>query len=138
MTDTRRAVVIDDEPDLSAYIESILTEHGFEVRTANDAAAGEALIREDPPDLVCLDLMMPGRSGTHLFARLTKDEATKDIPIVMITGIREKLNIDWGEIVGGFKTRHPEGFIEKPIDPVRLMRVVEDVLEHGREGVQYG
>ena len=56
----------------------------------------------------------------------------------MITGIKDKLNIDWGEIAGRFKSRQPEGFIEKPIDPVRLMRVVEDVLEHKRKGVQYG
>ena len=74
MTDAaaKRAVVIDDEPDLTAYIESILVEHGFEVRTANDATSGEKLIREDPPDLICLDLMMPGRSGTHLFVRLKR------------------------------------------------------------------
>ncbi len=138
MTDVKRAVVIDDEPDLSEYIKTILVEHGFEVRTANDATGGEQLIREDPPDLVCLDLMMPGRSGTHLFSRLKKDEATRPIPIIMITGIKEKLNIDWGEIAGGFKTRHPDGFVEKPIDPVRLMRVVEDVLREERQGVSYG
>ena len=119
-------------------LRSLEGEHGFEVRTANDAKAGENLIREDPPDLVCLDLMMPGRSGTHLFARLKGDDATKSIPIIMITGIKDKLNIDWGEIAGGFKSRQPEGFIEKPIDPVRLMRVVEDVLVHGRDGVQFG
>ena len=134
----RRAVVIDDEPDLTAYISSILEEHGFQVRVANDATTGEKLIREAPPDLVCLDLMMPGRTGITLFSRLKRDETTKDVPVVMITGIKEKLNIDWAEIAGGLKAHHPEGFVEKPIDPVRLMRVVEDVLEHGREGVQYG
>jgi len=138
MADNRRAVVIDDEPDLCAYIESILTEHGFEVRTANEAVGGEKLIRTDPPDLVCLDLMMPGRSGIQLFSRLKGDGETKSIPIIMITGIKDKLNIDWGEIAGGMKSRRPEGFIEKPIDPVRLMRVVEDVLVHRRDGVQYG
>ena len=138
MAETRRAVVIDDEPDLCVYIESILTEHGFEVRTANDAAGGEQMVRTDPPDLICLDLMMPGRSGIQLFARLKGDDETKKIPIIMITGIKDKLNIDWGEIAGGMKSRKPEGFIEKPIDPVRLMRVVEDVLVHKRDGVQFG
>ena len=72
MTDTRQAVVIDDEPDLTDYIESILLDHEFTVRTANNAKDGEALIREAPPDLVCLDLMMPGRTGIQLFARLIR------------------------------------------------------------------
>jgi CheY-like chemotaxis protein len=138
MADKKRAVVIDDEPDICDYISSILMEHGFETRTANEARAGEDLIRDNPPDLICLDLMMPGRSGIQLFARLKGDDATKHIPLIMITAIKEKMNIDWGEIAGGLRSRKPEGFIEKPIDPVRLMRVVEDVLEHKKEGVQFG
>ncbi|MHC4472935.1 MAG: response regulator [Planctomycetota bacterium] len=138
MTETRRAVVIDDEPDLCAYIQSILEEHGFAVRTANDAKGGEQLIRADPPDLICLDLMMPGRSGVNFFGRLRGDDATSSIPIIMVTGIKEKLNIDWSEIASGLKARQPDGVVEKPIDPVRLMRVVEEVLEHGETGAQPG
>jgi len=138
MADRKRAVVIDDEPDICNYISTLLQEHGFETRMANDAATGEGLIREDPPDLVCLDLMMPGRTGIQLFVRLRKDEATAEVPLIMITGIKEKLNIDWAEISRGLRKRKPDGFIEKPIDPVRLMRVVEDVLEHKKHGVQFG
>ncbi|MBW2528913.1 MAG: response regulator [Deltaproteobacteria bacterium] len=138
MGDKKLAVVIDDESDICDYIASVLTEHGFETRTANEARGGEDLIRDAMPDLVCLDLMMPGRTGIQLFARLKGDETTKELPVIMITGIKDKLNIDWGEIAGGLRKRKPDGFIEKPIDPVRLMRVVEDVLEHPKEGVQYG
>ena len=136
MNEPRRAVVIDDEPDLAEYIQSILEDHGFSVRTANEAKSGEDLIREDPPDLVCLDLMMPGRSGVHLFSRLRGDESTNGIPVIMITGIKEKLNIDWTEIQGRLKARKPDGVVEKPIDPVRLMRVVDQVL--GRQGARFG
>jgi len=138
MADQKRAVVIDDEQDICDYIASILVEHGFEARKANEARTGEDLIRKEPPDLICLDLMMPGRSGIQLFVRLKGDDTTKGIPVIMITGIKDKLNIDWAEIAGGLRARKPEGFIEKPIDPVRLMRVVEDVLEHKKKGVQFG
>lgn len=138
MADNKVAVVIDDEPDVCRYIASILQEHGFETRTAHEAQTGEELIREDSPDLICLDLMMPGRTGIQLFIRLKKDPATSQIPLIMITGIKEQMNIDWKEIAGGLRTRKPDGFIEKPVDPVRLMRVVEDVLEHQKEGVQFG
>ena len=138
MTESRRVVVIDDEADLCRYIASILEDHGFETSTAQDAVTGEELVRENPPDLICIDLMMPGRSGIQLFARLKGDETTRDIPLIMITGIKEKLNIDWGDIAKGLRTRVPEGFIEKPIDPVRLMRVVEDVIARKKEGIQFG
>lgn len=130
----RTAVVIDDETDLTTYISSILEEKGFEVRTANDAAAGEALIRESPPDIVLLDLMMPGRSGVQLFARLRGDQATRHIPLVMVTGIKEKLGIDWGEAADRFSARKPDGVVEKPIDPEALIKVVEEALAGAPKG----
>jgi two-component system, OmpR family, phosphate regulon response regulator PhoB len=135
---SRRAVVIDDEPDLCSFISSILEDNGFECQSANDAASGEDLVLEDPPDLICIDLMMPGRSGIQLMSRLKGKDETKEIPLIMITGIKEQMNIDWGDIAKGLHSRKPDGFIEKPIDPARLMRVVEDVLVHGKEGVQFG
>jgi CheY-like chemotaxis protein len=135
MATTKRAVVIDDQPDICNYIASILTEHGLEASTAHDATEGEALIRANPPDLICIDLMMPGRSGVQLFARLKGDEATKHIPLIMITAIKEKLNIDWQEIAKGLHARRPDAVIEKPVDPVRLMRTVEDVLARAKQPV---
>jgi len=124
----RTAVVIDDEKDLTAFLASILEENGFAVRTANEAVTGEEMIRDEPPDIILIDLMMPGRTGIQLFTRLRGDAATRDIPMVMVTGIKEQMGIDWGEIVDRFKSRRPDGFVEKPIDPERLMRVVNGVL----------
>lgn len=138
MAENKTAVIIDDEPDIRRYIESILQDHGFETCTAENAREGEDLIRDNPPDLICLDLMMPGRSGIQLFARLKKDEALQDIPLIMITGIKEEMNIDWGDIAQGLRTRKPDGFIEKPVDPARLMRVVEDVMAKKGDSVQFG
>jgi len=124
----RTAVVIDDELDITTYLSSILESHDFEVRVAHDATSGEKLIRDMPPELILIDLMMPGRSGIQLFARLRGDELTKQIPLVMVTGIKEQMGIDWGEIVDRLKARRPDDFIEKPIDPETLMEVVNTVL----------
>lgn len=126
------AVVIDDEPDLTTFISTILETDGFQVRTANDASAGEELILQQPPDVILMDLMMPGRSGVHLFARLSKNETTKDIPMVMVTGIKDQMGVDWGEVAGQFSVRQPDGYVEKPIDPDRLMSVVRGVLSGER------
>jgi DNA-binding response OmpR family regulator len=122
------AVVIDDEVDLTNYMSAILEENGFRVHAANDGATGQALVREKSPDLILLDLMMPGTSGVQTFAKLRGDEATKRIPLIMVTGIKEKMGIDWGEMVDRFKARKPDGFIEKPIDAEKLMKVVNGVL----------
>ena len=136
----RRAVVIDDEEDLTTYLSAILEENGFSVRTANNAEDGERLIREDPPDLICLDLLMPGKTGINLFLRLRRrEEPLKDVPLIIITGIKEQINVDWKDIVSRSRARVPDGFIEKPVTPQRLMRVVNDVFKgESKERVQFG
>jgi twitching motility two-component system response regulator PilH len=136
----KKAVVIDDEEDLITYFSSILEENGFSVRTADNAADGEKLIREDPPDLICLDLVMPGKTGINLFMRLRrKDEPLNTIPLIIITGIKEQLNVDWKDIVSRSRARTPDGFVEKPVTPERLMRVVNNVLSsEPKKEVQFG
>ena len=124
----KHVLVIDDEPDISSYVSSILEGSQYSVETANSAMEGERIIRDRRPDLILLDLMMPGRTGIQFFVRLKGDEETKDIPLIMVTGIKDKLNIDWQEIVSKLRARVPDGFVEKPIEPVHLMKVVEDVL----------
>ncbi|MFA4916852.1 MAG: response regulator [Syntrophales bacterium] len=135
----KRAVVIDDEEDLTTYFSTILEENGFSVKTANNAEDGEKLVREEPPDLICLDLLMPGRTGINLFLRLRRrDEPLRDIPLIIISGIKEQINVDWKDIVKRSQIRVPNGFIEKPVTPQRLMRVVNDVLNNPSQEVQLG
>lgn len=124
----KKAVVIDDEKDLTTYLTTILEENDFSVKAANDAVSGEQLIREEQPDLILIDLVMPGRTGIQLFTKLRKDPDTKNIPLVMVTGIKEQMQVDWGEIVDRYSARKPDGFVEKPIEPVRLMSVVNAVM----------
>ena len=133
---TRSALVIDDEADIRNYISTILEEHGWTVRTAATAEEGERLVRESRPEVILLDLVMPGQSGIQLFARLRGNESTRKIPLVMVTGIKEQLNIDWKEIVTRLKARVPDGFIEKPIDPTRLAQLVENVVSRPEQGLQ--
>ncbi len=129
----KHVLVIDDEPDITSYIASILEGSQYTVQTTNNAKDGERIFRENSPDLILLDLMMPGRTGIQLFVRLKGDKETKDIPLIMVTGIKEQLNIDWQEIVSKMKARAPEGFVEKPIEPAHLLNVIEDVLSKGEE-----
>lgn len=125
-------MVIDDEKDMITYLSSILEDHNFSVRSASNAEEAEKIILDDPPDLICLDLLMPGRNGIQFFARLRGNEKTRHIPCVMITGIKEQLNIDWKEIVSKLKARVPDGFIEKPVDPAQLIDIVKKAMNKTR------
>ena len=123
-----KAVVVDDDPDICRYVSAILVEHGFETLTANDAHAGERLIRTLAPALVCLDLMMPGRTGLQLFLRLRADESLRRVRIIIITGIELALGVDWQTVEASFGKERPDGVVHKPIDPAALIRVVRDAL----------
>jgi len=130
----KTAVVIDDEVDLTEYISTILEEGGFKVYSANDAKSGEDLVRKHTPQVILIDLMMPGRSGVQLFVRLRGNEVSKETPLVMVTGIKTQMGVDWGEVVERFKVRQPDGFVEKPINPELLLSVVNGVISREQSG----
>ncbi|MEW6363774.1 MAG: response regulator [Acidobacteriota bacterium] len=127
----RLALVIDDELDIRNHISAVLEDHGWDVQTAGTSEEADQVIQDTRPDLILLDLVMPGRGGPMFFARLRGDDRTKSIPVIMVTGIREQLHIDWKEFVGKLKARVPDGFIEKPIDARELANMVERVTAGG-------
>jgi twitching motility two-component system response regulator PilH len=122
-----RALVIDDEPDQTTYLSTVLKDHGWEARTANSADEGLALAQEEAPDVVLLDVMMPERGGLSTLVALRKDPRTRSVPVVLVTGIQDTLTHDFGNFLDRFKRHHPDAYVEKPIDPERLMKTLEEV-----------
>jgi CheY-like chemotaxis protein len=86
----KTAVIIDDEPDVTTYFETFLTDNGWSVRSANDPNEGIAMAQEDPPAVVLLDVMMPERGGLSTLIALRKDERTAKVPVVLVTGIQDR------------------------------------------------
>ena len=122
-----RALVIDDEPDQTTYVSTLLEDQGWQVRSANSAAEGLALAQEEVPDVVLLDVMMPERGGLSTLIALRKDEKTKAVPVVLVTGIQETLTHDFASFLDRFKKHHPDAYLEKPVDPEKLLRTLEEV-----------
>jgi len=122
-----RALVIDDEPDQTTYLSTLLNDHGWEARTANSADEGLALAQADVPDVILLDVMMPERGGLSTLVALRKDERTKSVPVVLVTGIQDELTHDFGHFLDRFKKYHPDAYVEKPVDPDRLLETLERV-----------
>lgn len=110
-----RIVAVDDEPVNLLVVEGYLHPHGYDVRTAEDGPSGLALIRSAHPDVVLLDVMMPGMTGLEVCEQLKNDPATAGIPIVLLTALDAKEHRKNGLIVGA------DEFLMKPIDEAELL-----------------
>ncbi len=122
-----RALVIDDEPDQTTYLSTLLDDQGWKTRTANSADEGLALAREEVPDVVLLDVMMPERGGLSTLIALRKDPTTQAVPVVLVTGIQDTLTHDFGNFLNRFKKHHPDAYLEKPVDAEKLLKTLEQV-----------
>ena len=124
METRRKILVIDDEPDVVSYLSAFLEDEGFEVFAAGNGPDGLRLAREQAPDLITLDITMPGMSGIEVLTTLRRDEHLSCIPVIIITGVTsfDKLT-DYRDV------RAPEGFMQKPIDLVQLLSTIEGILD---------
>jgi two-component system, OmpR family, phosphate regulon response regulator PhoB len=87
---THRILVVDDEPDITALVAYHLAKAGFRVSTANTGPDALKAAREERPDIVILDLMLPGVSGYDVLAELRKRDETKDVGVILLTARREE------------------------------------------------
>lgn len=85
-----RILAVDDESDVLLIVKTALQAEGYEVLTAVDGPDGLKTAREEKPDLILLDVMMPGMDGFEVLKRLREDKETLNIPIIMLTGLSER------------------------------------------------
>lgn len=124
----RQALVVDDEADAREFVRAILEPEGWQVDEAADGPAGIALAKSLAPDLIVLDVEMPGRNGFEVFSELRASPETADAKIVMLTGVADKLGIRFsGQDMGEFFGKEPDAYCEKPIDPDVFKRIVKGV-----------
>ena len=115
---------VEDEPEMIDLIRLILGRRGFEVKGANGGVEGLKIIRQDPPDLVLLDLMMPDMDGWEVYQQMKADEKTKNIPVIVVTAKAQSI-----DKVLGLHIAKVDDYITKPFSPQDLMNSVEKVLK---------
>jgi CheY-like chemotaxis protein len=120
-----RILVVDDEPDQRVFISTVLEDNGAEILSASDGDTAIAMARKERPDLITLDLAMPGKNGIDVFSDLRGDPELKTIPVCIITGKPEMRKLIY-ERPGGLP---PEGYINKPINEKMLLQGVRLILE---------
>jgi twitching motility two-component system response regulator PilH len=124
-----KALIIDDEPDVAAYQGRILSDHGWQVRIALDGEQGLALALDETPDVILLDLMMPGgRGGLNTFMELRKNPNLKSIPVVFVTAFPEPDPDDEHSFLGRQKRQRPDAYLEKPVDPETLLATLDYLI----------
>ncbi|MEJ2545626.1 MAG: response regulator, partial [Calditrichaceae bacterium] len=122
MTITKSILVVDDEPDAIEYVDAILSEiDSFKIIPSYDGIDGQNKAKTESPDLIILDVMMPEKDGFKVFYDLQNDPETKDIPIIMLTGVADKVGIQFfKKDMKAFMGKEPVDYIEKPLDPEKL------------------
>jgi len=115
---------VEDEPEMIDLMRLILGRRGFEVRGANGGVEGLKMIREDKPDLILLDLMMPDMDGWEVYQQLKADEKTRDIPVIVVTAKAQSI-----DKVLGLHIAKVDDYIAKPFSPQELLNSVEKVLQ---------
>lgn len=121
---TRKVVVVEDEPEMIDLMRLILSRKGFEVVGANGGVRGLETIRAEKPDIVLLDLMMPEMDGWQVYQQLKADPNTENIPVVVVTAKAQ--NIDK---VLGLHIAKVDDYISKPFSLQELVDRVEEVLK---------
>ncbi len=124
-----KIVIVDDDQDIRDSLQAILEGNQYTVITAANKTEGMEKIRAENPDLAMLDVMMETwQDGFEMARELKKDPNFKDMPILMLTGVKDKTGIDFKSSAGDPTWLPVDGYLEKPIEPSALLAEVEKLL----------
>jgi CheY-like chemotaxis protein len=124
-------LVIDDEPDVVTYLRTFFENNGYATVTATDGNEALARVKEKKPDLITLDISMPGKSGIKFYREVKGDPNLGDIPVLVITGVTGfgGSSEDFKKFLSSRKqVPPPEGFFGKPLDMDKLLDEVKGLL----------
>lgn len=124
-----KIVIADDDEDLRDSLQAILENQQYTVITAADKTEGMEKIKTEKPDLAILDVMMATwQDGFEMSRELKKDPEFKDMPILMLTGVKEKSGIDFKSTAGDPTWCPVDAFLDKPVEPDVLLAEVAKLL----------
>ena len=113
----KKILIIDDDPVVVKYLEAVFSDNGYATCTASCTPEGLEVVRKEKPDLITLDLQMPGEWGPRFYRKLRKDKALRDTPVIVISGID-----------GDHAIKDAIAFVRKPFDPEKLVGIVKNTI----------
>jgi len=127
----KKVLVVDDDPDVRLFSVTVLEENGYTPLEAANGEEGLKMIKEEKPDLVILDILMPRQSGIRLYRELKTDKSLKDIKVIILSGIAKKTFLRSQKALtefGGAEVPEPEIYLEKPVEPEVLAENIKKIL----------
>ena len=111
----RKILVVDDSPTERYFLTDVLVKNGFSVSTAENGEEAMLKIKADKPDLILMDIVMPGQNGFQVTRSISRDPATLDVPIIICTSKGQETDRIWGLRQGA------RDYLVKPVDPQELI-----------------
>ncbi len=128
--DPKKILIVDDDPDITEAMTVVLETQNYDVSGVANGTDAIKQIEQSPPDLIILDVMMDTPREGFMFSRqIKKDPDTKDIPILMITSVKDKMGIDFKSVAGDESWLPVEDFLDKPVPPEVLIEKVAELLK---------
>jgi CheY-like chemotaxis protein len=124
-----KILIVDDEPDVLTYLRTFLEDQGFGVSCAQDVPSALQKMRQEKPDLICLDIMMPVKSGISFYAHLRRDESLQEIPVIIISGMNFESMADlFKEREGSGPSLKSHRFLNKPVVLNQFLTLIREAL----------
>jgi two-component system phosphate regulon response regulator PhoB len=128
----KKVLNVEDDPDIRTFVATVLEEHGFIPIMAKDGEEGARKVKEEKPDLIILDILMPKESGIKMYHELKKDPSLKNIPVVMLSGVSKRTFLRSQAALTEFGDEtvpEPEAYLEKPVEAEDLAEVLKKILD---------
>ena len=127
----KRILVVDDDPDVRLFSVTVIEENGHTPLEATNGEEGMNLVKQEKPDLIILDVLMPRESGIKMYRELQTNAKLKQIPVIILSGIAEKSLLRSQKALAEFgkaEVPPPEYYLEKPVEPEVLAETINKIL----------
>lgn len=129
----KNILIIEDDLDFANFLKYLLEEANYNVKIASNSLEANKCLLKQRPDLITLDLVLPGETGIKLFRMIRSSQNWKDIPIIVITGVDSYTHkeISYKGFLKGVNLKPPEAYLEKPLEHDLLISTISKVLSAG-------
>jgi two-component system, OmpR family, phosphate regulon response regulator PhoB len=131
LTMAKKVLNVEDDPDIRTFVATVLEERGYIPLMAKDGEEGAKKVKNEKPDLIILDILMPKESGIKMYHELKKDPSLKNIPVVMLSGVSKRTFLRSQAALTEFGDEtvpEPEAYLEKPVEAEDLAEVLDKIL----------
>lgn len=125
MSDKKKILVVDDEPDMVEWLTAFFQDNGYDTISARDGNEGFEKVKTEQPDLITLDISMDKESGIRMYRNLNGDEELAKIPVIIVSGVSP----DFKKFISTrSQVPPPDGYFEKPVDRDAMLKKIRELI----------